>query len=48
MNNHVVLKCKDCGTVMVVRIRDLWKLKRCTHCESTNVDIVFEEENNEQ
>ena len=41
--NHVctaintVLKCKDCGTVMVVNTKDLWRSIRCTHCDSMNI-----------
>lgn len=41
--NHVctaintVLKCKDCGTVMVINTKDLWHFIRCTHCGSMNV-----------
>lgn len=32
-----IFKCKDCGTIMVVSIKDAWCLHRCTKCESTNI-----------
>jgi len=33
----LVFKCKDCGTIMVVDLKDAWCLKSCTKCESTNI-----------
>ena len=44
MNKHVVLKCKDCGTIMVIALKDLWHLIRCTRCNSENV-VNMDEEN---
>ena len=35
-----VVKCKDCGTVMVVNTNELWKLSRCTKCESENISTI--------
>lgn len=34
---NVVLKCKDCGAILVVNPKDLWHYIRCTHCDSPNV-----------
>ena len=41
---HTVLECKYCGTVMVVNTKDLWHFIRCTHCDSTNVVNMDENE----
>ena len=41
---HTVLECKDCGTVMVVKTKDLWDFIRCAHCDSTNVVNMDENE----
>ena len=44
---NIVLKCKDCGTILVLNTKDLWHCVRCTHCNSTNIvnfDDCFKEE----
>ena len=41
---NTVLKCKDCGTGMVVNTNDLWHFIRCTHCDSMNVVNMDENE----
>lgn len=33
----VVLKCKDCGAILVVNTKDLWHYIKCTHCDSYNL-----------
>lgn len=38
-----IVKCKDCGTVMVVNTNELWKLSRCTKCESGNISTIDDE-----
>lgn len=38
-----VIKCKNCGTIMVVNTNELWKLSRCTKCDSTNISTLDEE-----
>lgn len=35
--NNVVLKCQDCGTILVINTKDLWHYIKCTHCGSSNV-----------
>lgn len=40
-----ILKCKDCGAILVVNNNDLWATKKCPKCESAdiqNVDDVFD------
>ena len=32
-----IFKCKDCGTIMVIDIKDVWTLNKCTKCESKNI-----------
>ena len=32
-----IIKCKTCGNIMVVNIKELWKLTACTKCTSTNI-----------
>ena len=32
-----ILRCKDCGSILVIDTKDLWKLQSCTKCESTNL-----------
>ena len=49
MNKHIVLQCKDCGSVLVVNKKDYFKNIRCTRCDSTNVlniDEIDEDEIN--
>ena len=41
--NNTILKCIDCGSIMVVNNKDLWKLRKCTKCESTHITNVDEE-----
>ena len=46
-NKHIVLKCEDCGAILVVNKKDYFKNIRCTRCESTNVlniDEIDEDE----
>ena len=47
MNKHVVLQCKDCGSIMVINKKDYFHNIRCTHCDSINVlniDEIDEDE----
>lgn len=40
-----VFKCKDCGAIMVIDVKDIWRLVKCPRCESKNiqnVDDVFD------
>ena len=32
-----IIKCNTCGNIMVVNIKELWKLTACTKCKSTNI-----------
>ena len=46
-NNHIILQCKDCKTIMVIDKKDFWHFVKCTHCDSTNViniDEVYDEQ----
>lgn len=46
MNNHIVLQCKNCGSVLVVNQKDYWHFIRCTKCDSYNVvnlDNIFDQ-----
>lgn len=43
MNNHIVLQCKNCGTILVINKKDYWHNIRCTHCDSYNVVNLDEE-----
>ena len=47
MNKHIVLKCKDCGAILVVNKMDYFKNIRCTRCDSTNVLNIDEIDENE-
>ena len=39
---NVILKCNSCGAILVVNTTELWKVKRCTSCESTNLENMDE------
>lgn len=46
MNNHIVLQCKDCKSVLVINKKDYWHFIRCTKCDSYNVvnlDNIFDQ-----
>ena len=47
MNKHIVLQCKDCGSILVINKKDFFHHIRCTRCESTNVVNVDEIDKNE-
>ena len=50
MNNHIVLQCKDCNSILVINKKDLWHFIRCTKCDSYNVvnlDEVFQDKKDE-
>ena len=32
-----IIKCNNCGNIMVVNTKELWKLTTCTKCTSTNI-----------
>ena len=36
--NNTILKCKNCGAILVVPTRDLWKIVKCTACESKELE----------
>ena len=43
--NVSVIKCKACESIFVVNNADLWKLRNCTKCGSSNIinlDEVFD------
>lgn len=40
--NNTILKCKNCGAILVIPTKDLWKLRKCTTCESTNLENMDE------
>ena len=42
MNKHIVLQCKDCGSILVINKKDYFHNIRCTHCDSTNVFNIDE------
>ena len=35
--NVSIFKCKACGSVIVVNLKDVWKLSRCTKCNSGDI-----------
>lgn len=38
------MKCKDCGNIIVIATKELWKLGQCPKCESkdlANLDDEF-------
>lgn len=41
--NNVVLKCMQCGGIFVIATKDLWKLSKCSTCESKNLINLDEE-----
>lgn len=47
MNKHIVLQCKDCGSIMVINKKDYFYNIRCTRCDSTNVVNIDEIDENE-
>ena len=36
--NSTILKCKDCGAILVIPAKDLWKIGKCTVCESNKLE----------
>lgn len=40
---NVILKCNSCGAILVVNTTELWKVKRCTSCDSTNLENMDED-----
>lgn len=43
--HNVILKCMDCGSILVVNTKDLWHYVKCTHCDSYNIINLDEEFN---
>ncbi len=39
----IIIKCKDCGTIMVINTKELWKLTNCNKCNSKNISTLDEE-----
>lgn len=35
--NNVVLRCQDCGAILVVNNKDLWHTIQCSQCNSRNI-----------
>ena len=44
MNKHIVLQCQNCGAILVIDKKDYWNNIRCTHCDSTNILDIDENE----
>ena len=47
ISKHIVLKCEDCGAILVVNKNDYFHNIRCTRCDSTNIlniDEIDEDE----
>ena len=42
-----VLRCRYCGTIIVVDIKKLWCTKSCSACGSTDLEIFTVDENEE-
>lgn len=42
ISKHIVLKCKDCGAILVINKKDFFHHIRCTRCDSTNIVNVDE------
>lgn len=42
-----ILKCKDCGAILVIERKMLWATKSCSTCESTNIEIFKADEEEE-
>lgn len=38
-----IIKCNTCGNIMVVNVKELWKLTTCTKCMSTNIVNIEDE-----
>ena len=36
--NSTILKCKNCGSILVIPTKDLWKIGKCTVCESNKLE----------
>ena len=36
--NSKILKCKNCGAILVIQTKDLWKIGKCTVCESNKLE----------
>lgn len=41
--NNTVLKCQDCGTILVVNTKDLCHIIQCSRCNSRNIVNLDEE-----
>ena len=37
IGNNVVLKCMDCGSILVISNKDLWHTIQCSRCNSFNI-----------
>ena len=35
--NNTILRCKNCGALLVIPTKDLWKIGKCTNCESNEL-----------
>ena len=36
--NSKILKCRYCGAILVIQTKDLWKIGKCTVCESDKLE----------
>ena len=43
MIETTILRCKDCGSVLVIPNKELFKITRCPACESGNIINLDEE-----
>lgn len=43
MIETTILRCKDCGSVLVIPNKELFKIARCPACDSGNIINLDEE-----
>lgn len=46
--NSTILKCRICGSILVIPTKDLWKIGKCTVCESNKLENFDIESSNKK
>ena len=46
--NSTILKCRNCGSILVIPTKDLWKIGKCTVCESNKLENFDIESSNKK
>ena len=46
--NSTILKCRNCGSILAIPTKDLWKIGKCTICESNKLENFDVESSNKK